>query len=352
MEKRKTILTGDRPTGPLHLGHYAGSLQNRLSLQQEYKTYVLIADVQALTDNFLHPEVLSINTLEVMLDYLAVGLDPDKVTFVLQSMVPEIHELAFYYLNLVTLSRAMRNPTVKSEIEEKRNLSKSGGIFGKSTDFPIGFLVYPVHQAADITAFDADLVPVGDDQLPMIEQTREIVRKLNGLCDRKVLVEPKAKLGSFSRLPGVDGKAKMSNSLDNAIYLKSSPEEVRKKVMRMYTDPKRIRADIPGTVEGNPLFIYHDAFNSDTELVEEYKSRYKEGAIGDVEIKENLAEAINKLLDPIRERRVALEGRSRDVYEVLMSHTMRARETTKEVLGRVRDVMCLPPRVYPGRPGP
>jgi len=340
---KKTILTGDRPTGPLHLGHYVGSLQNRLSLQEEFNTYVLIADVQALTDNFLHPEVLSANTLEVMLDYLAVGLDPDRVTFVLQSLVPEIHELAFYYLNLVTLSRALRNPTVKNEIEERRNMPKSAGIFGKNTDFPVGFLVYPIHQAADITAFDADLVPVGDDQLPMIEQTREIVRKLNKMYGKKVLVEPHAKLGTFSRLPGVDGRAKMGKSLDNAIYLKSTTDEVRSKVMRMYTDPNRTRADVPGTVEGNPLFIYHDAFNPDQDQIEDFKTRYRKGTVGDVEIKENLAAAIDTMLEPIRERRHALEARPGDVKEILVSHTAKARRKTREVLARVRDSMRLPP---------
>ena len=343
MKKKRTILTGDRPTGPLHLGHYVGSLQNRVSLQDEYKTYVLIADVQALTDNFLHPEILMENTMELMLDYLAVGLDPNKVTFVLQSLVPEIHELAVYYLNLVSVSRAMRNPTVKSEIEEKRNLHSSGSIFGKNLDFPVGFLVYPIHQAADITAFDADLVPVGDDQLPMIEQTREIVRRINGIYGKNVLVEPQAKLGSYARLPGTDGKAKMSNSLDNAIFLKSSPVEVRNRVMRMFTDPNRIRADIPGTVEGNPVFVYHDAFNPDLDQVEEFKRRYRSGTIGDVEIKKCLALVINSFLDPIRERRLELNSGTNEVKEILMSHTQKARKTTREVLGRVRDSMRLLP---------
>ena len=345
MRTRQTILTGDRPTGPLHLGHYLGSLQNRVSLQDEYITYVLIADVQALTDNFLHPQILMENTLELMLDYLAVGLDPNKVTFVLQSLVPEIHELAVYYLNLVTVARAMRNPTVKSEIEEKRSSQSQGGVFGKNMDFPLGFLVYPIHQAADITAFDADLVPVGEDQLPMIEQTREIVRRLNNLYGKHILVEPKAKLGNISRLPGIDGRAKMGKSLDNAIYLKSSPDEVRKRVMRMYTDPNRIRADVPGEVQGNPLFIYHDAFNPDGDEVQEFKRRYRAGTVGDVEVKKRLAEVLNDVLAPIRARRLELEPGVEDIKEMLIAHTARARKKTREVLERVRTSMCLLPSI-------
>jgi tryptophanyl-tRNA synthetase len=347
MTPRKTILTGDRPTGPLHLGHYVGSLKNRVQLQHEYNTFVLIADVQALTDNFDRPEILTENVREVMLDYLAVGLDPDKVTFVLQSMVPEIHELAIHYLNLVTLARVLRNPTVKGEIQEKRDRPEGSEIFGQEFDIPMGFLIYPVHQAADITAFDADLVPVGEDQLPMIEQTREIVRRINALYGARlggrVLTEPEARVGSFGRLPGTDGKAKMSKSLGNCIYLKDSPKEVEQKVRGMFTDPKRIRADIPGTVEGNPVFIYHDAFNPDTAEVDAFKDRYRAGTVGDVEVKKSLTRAINLLLEPMRERRVAWDARGAEVEALLMDHTMRARRTASAVLGRLRQAMGLRP---------
>ena len=341
MTEKKTILTGDRPTGPLHLGHYVGSLKNRIELQYQYNTFVEIADVQALTDNFTQPEKASENVLEVMLDYLAVGLDPEQVTFVLQSMVPEIHELAIYYLNVVTLARALRNPTVKGEIQEKREQPQGSEIFGQEFDIPMGFLIYPIHQAADITAFDADLVPVGDDQLPMIEQTREIARKMNTYYGEGTLKEPEAKLGNFPRLPGIDGKTKMSKSLNNCIYLKDSREEVEAKVRRMYTDPKRIRADIPGTVEGNPVFVYHDAFNPNTEEVKEFKTRYREGKVGDVEVKKSLAQAINDMLDPIRERRSYWETRKSEVEQMLMDHTMTARKVSTSVLNRVREAMKL-----------
>ena len=340
-DKRKTILTGDRPTGPLHLGHYVGSLQNRVRLQDEYRTFVLIADVQALTDNFDHPEILKESTLEVMLDYLGVGLDPEKVTFVLQSMVPEIHELAIHYLNMVTLARAFRNPTVKNEIQEKRSKEGGSAIFGEEMDIPLGFLIYPIHQAADITAFDADLVPVGEDQLPMIEQAREIVRKINNYYGEGTLKEPDGLVGTHGRLPGIDGKAKMSKSLGNAIYLKDDAKTVEKKIRSMFTDPKRIRADIPGTVEGNPVFVYHDAFNPDTEEVEAFKERYRKGTVGDVEVKVSLAKAINAMLDPIRERRNHYAARPAEVDDLLMEHTKRARETSAAVLDRVRKGMGL-----------
>ena len=339
----KTILTGDRPTGPLHLGHYVGSLANRVRLQHEYRTFVLIADIQALTDNFDHPEILKVNTLEVMLDYLAVGLDPEKVTFVLQSMVPEIHELAVHYLNMVTLARAMRNPTVKNEIQEKRERAEGSSIFGEELDIPMGFLIYPVHQAADITAFDADLVPVGEDQLPMLEQAREIVRKIHNLYGEGILKEPNPMVGEFGRLPGIDGKAKMSKSLGNAIYLKDDAKTVETKVRAMYTDPKRIRADIPGTVEGNPVFIYHDAFNPNKEQIEDFKERYRTGKVGDVEVKRALWTALNAMLDPIRERRAYWEARRGEVEAMLFDHTQRARQTSKAVLNRLRSSMGLKP---------
>jgi tryptophanyl-tRNA synthetase len=340
MVRKKTILTGDRPTGPLHLGHYVGSLSNRVLLQDTYHTFVLVADIQALTDHFDQPEKIRENTVEVMLDYLAVGLDPEKVCFVLQSMVPEIHELAIHYLNMVTVARAMRNPTVKNEIQERRDRGRE--IFGQSEfDFPMGFLAYPVHQAADITAFDADLVPVGEEQMPMIEQAREVVRKINNLYGDNTLKEPEGLVGEVGRLVGLDGQAKMSKSLDNAIYLKDDEKTVNKKVQSMFTDPKRTRADIPGTVEGNPVFIYHDAFNPNSDEVEDFKTRYRQGKVGDMEVKKSLVSAINRLLDPIREHRSEWEGRRREAVDLLMDHTSEARKTSRRVLNRLREAMGL-----------
>ena len=343
--QKKRILTGDRPTGPLHLGHYVGSLKNRVDLQHEYETYVLIADVQALTDNFERPEMLGRNVREVVLDYLAVGIDPEVATIVLQSMTPEIHELAIYYMNLVTLARLTRNPTVKAEITQKdfgkEDLDEEGhrlAALGVNPQVPVGFLAYPIHQAADITAFNAHLVPVGEDQLPMIEQTREIVRRFNNLYG-ETLVEPEGLVGAVERLPGTDGSPKMSKTLGNCICLKDSADEVQKKVRGMYTDPKRIRADIPGTVEGNPVFAYHDAFNPNVEEVNDLKDRYRKGTVGDVEVKEKLAAALNAFLDPIRERRAKYEAKPKAIDELIIEGTRRARRKTKEVLAAVRDAM-------------
>ncbi|MFQ5780520.1 MAG: tryptophan--tRNA ligase, partial [Nitrospiria bacterium] len=312
MKKRKRILTGDRPTGRLHLGHYVGSLVNRVKLQEEYETFILIADAQALTDHFEHPEILLQNIREVVRDYLAVGIDPEKSTILVQSMVPEIAELAVYYLNLVTVARLQRNPTVKDEMKQK----------GFEQNLPAGFLVYPVHQAADITAFQADLVPVGKDQLPMIEQTVEIVRRFNTLY-KKTIVEPKGLVGEFARLPGTDGQAKMSKSLGNAIYLADDPKTVEKKVMKMYTDPTRIHPTDPGHVEGNPVFTYHDAFNPEKEEVADLKARYKKGTVGDVEVKRRLADALNRFLSPIRERRAKYEQDDKRIDEILIKGTHR-----------------------------
>src|SRR3990172_5315906 len=263
---KKRILTGDRPTGKLHLGHLVGSLQNRVNLQDEYEQFVMIADVQALTDNFTEPQKVRENVREVALDYLAVGIDPDKTTILIQSLIPEIAELTVYYLNLVTLERVLRNPTVKDEIKQKG--------FGKQ--IPAGFAVYPVSQAADITSRKANLLPVGEDQVPMIEQTREIVRKFNSLYG-EVFVEPEALVGEVKRLPGIDGNIKMGKSLGNSIYLSGTKDELKKKVMGMFTDPNRIHSTDPGKVEGNPVFVYHDIFNPDKKEVEDLKKRYKEG---------------------------------------------------------------------------
>jgi tryptophanyl-tRNA synthetase len=324
----KRILTGDRPTGQLHLGHFVGSLQNRVRLQDEYDTYVLIADVQALTDNFEHPEKLEANIFEVALDYLAVGLDPEKVKIVVQSMVPELTELTIYFMNLVTVATLERNPTVKEEIKQ-RNFVKG---------VPVGFWSYPISQAADIAIFKADLVPVGEDQLPMIEQTREIVRKFNRLYG-KVLIEPRALLGAVARLPGTDGGAKMSKSVGNCIYLGDPPELMRKRVMSMFTDPKRIHPTDPGTVEGNPVFTYHDVFNPNKAEIEDLKERYRKGTVGDVEVKQRLFEALDALLSPIRERREQLAANPKRVYEIIMEGTRTGRALARATMADVRHAM-------------
>ena len=325
---RKRILTGDRPTGPLHLGHYVGSLQNRVRLQDEYDTYVLIADIQALTDNFERPEMLEANVIEVTLDYLAVGLDPEKVKIVVQSMVPELTELTIYFMNLVTVATLERNPTVKEEIKQ-RNFVKG---------VPVGFYTYPISQAADITIFKADLVPVGEDQLPMIEQTREIVRRFNRLY-KKILIEPRAMLGRVARLPGTDGDAKMSKSVGNCIYLGDSPEQVRKRVMSMFTDPTRIHPTDPGHVEGNPVFTYHDVFNPDKAEVEDLKERYRKGTVGDVEVKEKLFKALAAFLEPIRERRNEFAAKPEQVREIIVEGTRKGRALAQQTMDEVRSAM-------------
>jgi tryptophanyl-tRNA synthetase len=326
----KRILTGDRPTGPLHLGHYVGSLKNRVKLQNEYDTYILIADIQALTDNFEHPEMLEANVMEVALDYLAVGLDPNKVKIVVQSMVPELTELTIYFMNLVTVATLERNPTLKDEIKQK-NFTKG---------LPVGFYTYPISQAADITIFKADLVPVGEDQLPMIEQTREIVRRFNRLYD-KILVEPRAMVGEVARLPGTDGGAKMSKSLGNCIYLGDTPATVKKRVMSMFTDPTRIHPTDPGHIEGNPVFTYHDVFNPDKGEVEDLKERYRKGTVGDVEVKEKLFKALEAFLAPIRERRNQFAARRGDVRDILLDGTRKGRALAQQTMDEVRAAMKL-----------
>lgn len=342
---KKVILTGDRPTGPLHIGHYVGSLKNRVRMQNEGdydEMYVFIADAQALTDNFDNPQKVKDNILEVALDYLAVGLDPDKVTIFIQSEIPELTELTFYYMNLVTVSRLYRNPTVKSEIEQK----------GFEESIPAGFLTYPVSQAADITAFKTNVVPVGDDQLPMIEQTREIVRKFNRIYD-DVLVEPEAKIPESkneSRLIGTDGNAKMSKSLGNCIYLKDSEEVIRNKVFGMYTDPDHIKITDPGKIEGNVVFTYLDVFcksDSFSKYLPEYnnldelKVHYQRGGLGDVKIKKFLFEILNEELKPIRERRELLAKDPEKIKEILQEGTMRARKVAAETLKEVKTAMRL-----------
>lgn len=329
---KKTILTGDRPTGKLHIGHYIGSLKNRVALQESgsYESFIMIADQQALTDNARNPEKIRNSLTEVALDYLAVGIDPSKATIFVQSQIPELNELTMHYLNLVTLSRLERNPTVKQEIKQK-NFENS---------IPAGFLIYPVSQAADITAFKADTVPVGEDQLPMIEQTREIVRSFNSLYG-EVLIEPEAVLPSSNagRLPGTDGKAKMSKSIGNCIYLSDDADTIKKKVMSMYTDPNHIRVEDPGQVEGNTVFTYLDVFATDKNAVEEMKEHYKRGGLGDVKVKRYLNEILQAELEPIRNRRLEFEKDLDGVYKMLKDGSDKAREVAANTLKEVRQAI-------------
>ena len=339
----KIILTGDRPTGRLHVGHYVGSLKRRVELQNsgEYeKVLIMIADAQALTDNFENPEKVRQNIIEVALDYLSAGLDPTKSTLFIQSMVPELTEMTFYYMNLVTVSRLQRNPTVKSEIQ-MRNFEAS---------IPVGFFCYPISQAADITAFKATTVPVGEDQLPMIEQTREIVRKFNSVYG-ETLVEPDVLLPDNKaclRLPGIDGMAKMSKSLGNCIYLADDPEDVRKKIMSMYTDPLHIQVSDPGHIEGNTVFTYLDAFCKPEDFAEfwpeyasldEVKEHYQRGGLGDVKVKKFLNKVIQAELEPIRARRKEYEKDIPAVYEILKAGSERARELAAQTLDEMKKAM-------------
>lgn len=329
---KKIILTGDRPTGKLHLGHYTGSLKNRVALQNSglYDMFVMIADQQALTDNAKNPEKIINSVMEVTMDYLAVGLDPEKTNIFIQSQIPELAELTVYYLNLVTVARLSRNPTVKDEIKQK----------GFGEGIPAGFFVYPVSQVADITAFKADLVPVGNDQKPMIEQTREIVRSFNNTYG-ELLVEPEGMYpeGIEGRMPGIDGKAKMSKSLGNAIYLSDDEETVKKKVMSMFTDPNHIRVEDPGCVENNTVFTYLDAFCTDKAYVEELKAHYRRGGLGDVKVKRYLNEVLQAELAPIRARRAELEKDKAYLYEVLKKGSENAREVAAQTLKEVREAM-------------
>ncbi len=340
----KIILTGDRPTGKLHIGHYVGSLKNRVqmqnNLQPDDKMYVMIADSQAMTDNAGNIQKVRDNLIEVALDYLAVGLDPSKVTIFIQSEVPELTEFTYYYMNLVTVSRLQRNPTVKSEIQQKE--------FGRS--IPAGFLTYPVSQTADITAFNANLVPVGEDQLAVLEQSREIVRTFNSLY-APILVEPEAVLPSNKsclRLPGLDGKAKMSKSLGNAIYLSDSPDDVKTKINKMYTDPNHIKVSDPGKIEGNTVFLYLDAFVNDTsfeEFLPEYKNldelkdHYRKGGLGDIKVKKFLFDVLNKELTPIRERRQKFAQNLDAVYKILFDGSDKARAVAHENLLKFKHAM-------------
>jgi len=331
MKEKKIILTGDRPTGPLHLGHYVGTLANRVKLQETCMQYVMLADVQAMTDYYEHPEQVRKNVLEVALDYVAVGIDPQKTTIFIQSMIPEIAELTIFYLNFVTINRLRRNPTVKTEMQQK----------GMGENVSAGFLMYPVSQAADITIVKANLVPVGGDQLPMIEQTNEIVRAFNRTYHSDVLVEAEALVAQTERLSGIDGKAKMSKSLGNAIYLSDSADEVAKKVMQMYTDPDHIRVSDPGKVEGNTVFTYLDIFDPDTQEVAQLKQQYQKGGLGDVVLKKRLIEVLNAFLDPIRERRNELAKDPQAVLEVVYEGTRKTQEVAQQTMAEVKKAMCL-----------
>ena len=328
---KEIILTGDRATGALHLGHYIGSLLNRVELQNKYKQYVMIADVQALTDNYEDPQKVHDNVFQVMLDYLAVGIDPNKTTIFIQSMIPQIADLTVFYLNLVTVNRLKRNPTVKAEIQQKG--------FGES--IPAGFLVYPVSQAADITIVKGTLVPVGEDQLPMIEQTNEIVRSFNRIYKTDVLKECKALVPKVARLPGIDGKSKMSKSLNNAIFLSDSEDELQKKVMSMFTDPQHLRLQDPGKIEGNTVFEYLDAFDSDKQKVQELKEHYQKGGLGDVTVKKYLFEVLNNFLAPIRQKRKELETEKPHVMSLLKQGTEEALNVAEGTLKEVKAAMHL-----------
>lgn len=329
MTKKDIILTGDRPTGPLHLGHFVGSLRARVELQESCDQYVMIADLQALTDHAKESKLVSDSVLQVALDYLAVGIDPEQTTIFIQSLVPALPELTMYYLNLVTWNRLKHNPTVKQEIVQKG--------FGESV--PAGFMTYPISQAADITAFKANLVPVGEDQRPMVEQTNEVVRAFNRTYKTDVLVEAKALIPKIARLPGIDGQTKMSKSLNNAIYLSDTPEQVTKKVKKMYTDPNHLRVEDPGKVEGNPVFSYLDAFGTDLEKIQDLKSHYEQGGLGDSVVKKYLLEVLLEFLEPIQKRRAQFEPDPDGVMNLILKGTERANETASQTLQEVRSAM-------------
>lgn len=332
MKFTKRYLTGDRPTGPLHLGHYVGTLRKRVEMQEDYKGFIMIADTQALTDNHDNPGKVRKNVLEVYKDYYAVGIDFAKTKVFIQSQIPELGEMTMYFMNLVSHSEVLRNPTVKTEIEQKE--------FGETV--PFGFVAYPVSQAADILFCKALVVPVGEDQAPMIELTRKIARRFNKTYGKEIFPVPKTLTGTVKRLPGIDGSDKMSKSLGNAIFLKDNSETVKSQVMSMYTDPNRVHATDPGKVEGNPVFVYHDIFNDNKEEVEDLKDRYRKGKVGDVEVKEKLYHALEKFLDPIRTRRAEIEEKSdEELLEQLLESTSEVREIAKETMQEVKEAMKL-----------
>lgn len=331
IQQREVILTGDRATGPLHLGHYVGSLKQRVALQTQHDQTILVADMQGLTDNAHNPSKVSSNILNVVADYLAVGIDPIQTTICLQSQVPALAELTMYYSNLVSIARLERNPTVKNEIQSK----------GFERSIPAGFLTYPISQAADITGFHATLVPVGDDQLPMLEQTNEIVRKINHLGGKTILKECRPLLSDAPRLPSTDGKNKMSKSMGNAINLGATEKEISAAVKSMYTDPNHLRIEDPGQVEGNIVFTYLDAFHTDKAYVEELKAHYRRGGLGDGTTKKVLEECLQEMLRPIREKRAMFLDDKAQLSEILKQGSQRSRERTEQVLFDVKGVFGL-----------
>ncbi|MCK5632810.1 tryptophan--tRNA ligase [bacterium] len=331
MAHKDIVLTGDRPTGPLHLGHFVGSLQNRVMLQEKYKQYVMIADLQAMTDNVDNPQKVRDNVLQVLLDYLAVGIDPKKTSIFIQSLIPQIAELYVIYMNLVTVNRLKRNPTIKVEVQQR----------GFGQNVTAGFLTYPVHQTADITVVKGTLIPVGIDQLPMIEQANEIARRFNHIYKVDVFPEVKALTSKVSRLPGTDGTAKMSKSLGNAIFLCDTADVVAKKVMTMYTDPKHIRVEDPGNIEGNTVFSYLDAFDPDQKRVQELKDHYQRGGLGDVKIKRYLVDVLNNLLEPIRTKREALAKDPQEVMKIALKGSDDVLEVAEQTMKEVKEAICL-----------
>lgn len=326
---KKTLLTGDRPTGPLHLGHYVGSLQTRIKLQKDYECFVMIADLQALTDHISEPQKIKAHILQVMRDYVSVGLDPENITFFVQSQVPALYELTFYLMNFVTLGRLERNPTVKEEIKQK-NMQDS---------LPMGFFCYPVSQAADILAFASDVVPVGADQLPLIEITNDIARRFNQTYDVQALKSCEPLLSPYPRLIGLDGKAKASKSLNNAVFLKDDDDVLKKKVFSMFTDPNHLKISDPGRVEGNVVFSYLDAFYEDKEHLNELKAHYARGGLGDTTIKNLLLDTLKEFLIPIRERKDTY--RDSDLRDILQKGNLKARQTAEHTVEKLREILCL-----------
>ena len=331
MNDKKRILTGDRPTGKLHIGHLMGSLRNRVRLQDEYDEYVIVANVQALTDNFDNPKKVKENIQELLCDYYAAGIDFDKTTVFIQSEVPAIHEIFMYISNFATVQQVQHNPTIKTEIAQK----------GLENSTPLGFFIYPVHQAADIFCVNADLVPVGKDQAPIIEDSRVLARKFNNTYGVKLLHEPEALFGTEVNVPGIDGNSKMGKSLNNCIFLSDSEEELRKKVFQVYTDPARVHATDPGKIEGNVAFMYHDLFNSNKEEVEEMKDLYRKGEIKDVEVKERLFEVMNEYLKPIRERRVEAEGMKDELLAKALDGSKKVQVIAKDIVEKMKEAMEL-----------
>jgi tryptophanyl-tRNA synthetase len=326
---KKRILTGDRPTGKLHIGHYFGSLQNRVKLQDEYDQFVMVANVQALSDNSDRPETVAESIKELLCDYYAVGIDFSKSTVFIQSEVPQIHEIFVYLANFITIQQLSHNPTIKTELRQK----------GMEKSTPLGFFMYPAHQAADILCVNADLVPVGRDQAPMVETTRNLARKFNQTYNEEVFHEPEAIFGIERNLPGIDGGEKMGKSLGNAIYLADSEDELRKKVKQLYTDPGRVHATDPGKIEGNVAFAYHDLFNTNKEEVAELKSRYQAGKVGDVEVKERLYEAMNEFLSPIRAKRLEAETKKDELLAAALEGSAKVSKIAAGVVGQMKTAM-------------